>query len=155
MTPGRCLFFGMFLLSVTGCGGPAPKAEAVVQASGMVKLNGRPTPGVRVVFHPTGNNKSLGGCWAMTDDQGKFKAMTLSNKEGIPAGSYHVTFSRYVTPEGTPLPANESPTMTKSSESVAPKWSNISAAGLHNKIEIPDKGTTTLDFNISSVPKKS
>jgi hypothetical protein len=110
--------------------------------------------GIRLTFHPTGENKAVGGCWAITDSQGRFKVMHLSNKEGIPAGSYHVTFSRFVKPDGSVLPLGESPTMTSSSESVAPNWSDVSMAHLHNKIDIPEKGSTGLDFNISTAPRR-
>ena len=56
--------------------------------------------------------------------------------------------------DGSPLEENESPTMTQCSESIAPRWNEVSLAGLQNKVVIPDKGATNLDFNISTAAKK-
>jgi len=146
---------GVLLLTLAGCGGSVEaKPEALVPAEGVVKLDGRPMEGIRLTFHPTAENKAVGGCWAITDNQGRFKVMHLSNKEGIPAGAYHVTFSRFLKPDGSFLGPGESPTMTSSSESIAPNWSDVSMAHLHNKIDIPEKGSIGLDFNVSTAPKR-
>ncbi|WP_373653246.1 carboxypeptidase-like regulatory domain-containing protein [Schlesneria sp. DSM 10557] len=155
MTVGRSLLLiWLCLVSFSGCGSNQPKAETLVPASGTVKVNGRPAEGVRITFHPTDDTKAQGGCWAMTDAEGKFTVTHLSNKPGIPAGNYFVTFSQFVKPDGKPLAANESPTMTPSTQAIAARWSDVGKAGMHNKTTIPDKGTTSLDFIISTSAKK-
>lgn len=154
MTPIRKLLLGLSVAFAIGCGVSGPKPENLVPVSGTVKFNGRPAERIRLTFHPTGENKALGGCWGITDSQGKYTVKCMTNKEGIPAGTYHVTFSRFVKPDGSPLGANESPTMTTSSESVAPLWSDVSRAKLHNKVDVPEKGSTSLDFSISGIQKK-
>jgi len=142
-------------ISVLGCGGGGPKPEKLVPASGMVKLSGRPTPGVRLSFRPIENTKAVGGCWAITDNDGKFKVIHFSSKEGIPPGKYEVLFSRRVRPDGTPLGDNESPTMVESRESISAMYNDPARAGMHNRIEVPEKGVTDLDFNVSAAaPKK-
>ena len=107
-----------------------------------------------MTFHPTDNTKALGGCWAKTDSQGKYTVTHLTNKPGIPAGTYFATFSQFVKPDGKPLADNESPTMTQCTQSISPRWSEISKAGLHNKVVIPEKGSSSLDFNVSTTAKK-
>ena len=142
-------------ISVLGCGGGGPKPEKLVPASGIVKLNGRPTPGVRLSFRPIENTKAVGGCWAITDNDGKFKVIHFSSKEGIPPGKYEVLFSRRVKPDGSPLGDNESPTMVESRESISAMYNDPSRAGMHNRIEVPEKGVTDLDFTVSlATPKK-
>ncbi|WP_397569119.1 hypothetical protein [Schlesneria sp. T3-172] len=143
------------LIGTLGCGKSGPKPEKLVPAAGLVKVNGRPLAGVRLSFQPIENNKAVGGCWAITDNDGKFKVIHVSSKEGIPPGKYEVYFSRRVKPDGSPLGENESPTMVQSRESVSAMYSDPSRAGMHNRIEIPEKGVTDLDFTIStSAPKK-
>jgi hypothetical protein len=152
MTIGGIWIAVAAIAAACGCGAPKPKPETLVPVSGIVKLDGKPTEGIRMMFHPTGETKGLGGCWAITDQDGKFKVIHWSNKEGLPPGSYHVVFSRKVKPDGTPLGKDDSPTMTQSIESIAPMYSNIAKAGLHNKVDVPDKGVSNLDFTLNSVP---
>lgn len=143
---------GLSLL--VGCGGSSTRSESLVPVSGVVKVNGRPLDGVRMAFHPTGENKSLGGCWAVTDSSGSFTVTHVSKEEGIPEGEYHVTFSRFVKDDGSALGPDESPTMTRASESIAPLWSDVSKVGNHNKIQVPASGTDSLSFSVSTAPLK-
>lgn len=155
MTVERRLILGLFLCSLLGCGAKGPKPEVLVPASGSVNLNGRPAEGVRMTFHPTEGTKAVGGCWAKTDSQGKYTVMHVTNKPGIPVGTYFVTFSQFVKPDGKPLGDNESPTMTQCTQAISPRWNDITKAGMHNTAVVPEKGSSSLDFNISTSPKNS
>jgi len=134
-----------------GCGGASGPHEKLVEASGLVKLDGKPTSGIRLSFLPTASTKAVGGCWAITDDDGHFTVMHLSNKEGIPPGQYDVLFSRRVKPDGTPLGETDSPTMVQSEETISKMYSDPAKIGLHNKVDITEKGATSLDFALSSM----
>jgi len=147
-------FLLLLFAACQGCGGSGGVTEKLVPVSGMIQLDGRPSAGVGLSFMPAPGTKAVGGCWGVTDAEGKFKVIHLSNKEGIPPGKYHVLFSRKVKPDGTPLGANESPTMTQSQESIAKMYSDPAKVGLHNLADIPEKGTTNLDFKISSASLK-
>lgn len=149
----RCLTT-LVLTVCIGCGGSSGPAEKLVEASGMVKLDGKPTPGIRLSFLPNAGTKAVGGCWAVTDDDGHFSVVHLSNKEGIPPGKYDVLFSLRVKPDGTPLGENDSPTMVQSQETISKMYSDPAKIGLHNKVDIPEKGATSLDFALSSVKMK-
>jgi hypothetical protein len=147
-------FLLLLFAACQGCGGGGGVTEKLVPVSGMIQLDGRPSAGVGLSFMPAPGTKAVGGCWGVTDAEGKFKVIHLSNKEGIPPGKYHVLFSRKVKSDGTPLGANESPTMTQSQESIAKMYSDPAKVGLHNLADIPAKGTTNLDFKISGAPLK-
>ncbi len=45
-----------------GCGGSSARQEKLVQATGTVKLDGRPTAGIRLYFQPVSGTKAVGGC---------------------------------------------------------------------------------------------
>ena len=145
-----CLVFSFLI----GCGGTGAIQEKLVPASGMVQLDGKPTEGVTLTFLPIAATKSAGGNWATTDKDGKYKVMTASNKEGIPPGQYQVLLSLKVKADGSPLGKNESPTMVQSRELIAPMYSDPGKLGLHNKIDVPEKGANNLDFKVTSAPVK-
>jgi hypothetical protein len=86
----------VFLVAVVaGCGGE-PK---LLDVTGTVLLDGKPTERVEVHFFPVDENpkyfpfrRSLG----LTDKAGKFYLTCGGGKRGIEAGDYKVTFSRWV-----------------------------------------------------------
>lgn len=138
-----------------GCGGGSKvKVEKLVPASGIVQLDGRPTPGIRLSFQPVSGTNAVGGYWAMTDDEGKFTVMHLSKKEGLPPGKYEVLLSRRVKPDGTPLGENESPTMVQSRESISKMFSDPAMAGLHNRVDVSENGNNSIEFKVTSVKAK-
>jgi hypothetical protein len=145
------LLLGLQTFAVVGCGGTTVKAEKLVAASGNLMLDGRPMEGVRLFFQPLEGTKSAGGCSAITDQNGSFKVTHWSNKEGCPPGKYQVLISRKLKDDGTPLAGNESPTMVRATETISKMYSDPAKSGTHNTVEIPDKGTTSLDFKISSI----
>jgi hypothetical protein len=117
-------------------------------------MDGKPAANVRMRLVPNNDTtKTVGGAWAMTGEDGKFKVMHWTNKEGIPAGSYLVTFSKYVKPDGTPLQAGESPAMVNAKELVAPMWSNPTPdlmVAIARRVDIPESGRSDIAFAITS-----
>jgi hypothetical protein len=144
-----------FVVTLTGCGGSggAP-IENLVPASGTVKLDGKPAEGVRIRLVPANDTtKSVGGAWAVTEEDGTFTVMHWTKKEGIAPGSYVITFSKLVKPDGSPLDDSESPAMVQAKESIAPKWSAPDAdkmTAMARRVDIPDAGKSDIDFSISS-----
>ena len=149
--------FGVSIaFGVHGCGSELakPKEEKLVPASGIVKVDGKPSKGVTLLFHPADEKKNLGGCWGQTDDDGKFTVTHPSNKPGIPFGTYYVTLSRFLKPDGT-VPDKKEPFITSgATESIAEKWSAIAKVKQRNVTIIPDNGTSSLEFEIASIKKK-
>ena len=64
----------------------------MVQVSGTVTVDGQPTEGVKLIFHPAGDNKNALPATAASGPGGSF-SVTTNLESGIPKGSYKVTAS--------------------------------------------------------------
>lgn len=137
-----------------GCGSSARISEKLVEASGSVLLDGKPVEGIRLSFQPLSGTKAVGGCWAVTDEDGSFKVTHFSNKSGLPPGKYQVLFSRRVKKDGSVMGPDESPTMVQSQESISKMYNDPARAGKHNQVEVFEDGTSDLNFKISSEKSK-
>ena len=146
----RILFLGSLLLMVSGCGDSGPKDSVykLVPVSGTVTFDGKPAVGAFISFKPTGTTNGNGAS-AAVDAVGKFKITNPNGKEGIPVGSYVVLVSRIVLAEGSPAPGSPGFIPNAGAETMPPLWSDISKAGDHNTITIPDIGNTKLEFAIT------
>jgi hypothetical protein len=75
-----------------------PKREPTFPVSGVIKIDGTPTPMVRVFMFPEDKLpewfEPLRGAphFATTDNDGKFKISTYESGDGAPAGKYVVCF---------------------------------------------------------------
>ncbi len=69
-------------------------------------MNGQACSGVTVMFWDANSTQSYQGRYGLgqTDREGKFSLKSSSDKEGIAAGTYKVTFSKQVMADGKPLP---------------------------------------------------
>lgn len=142
-----------------GCGGSAKVPnEKLVPASGAIKLDGKPVAGVRIRLTPFNDTtKTVGGAWALTDDQGAFDVMHWTNKKGIVPGSYQITFSKMLKPDGTPLGDKDSPAMVNAKEVIAPQWSTPvvdQRLAVTRRVDIPESGKDNIEFAITSSVKK-
>lgn len=92
---GILVLFSVVALTVwtSGCGGGRPK---LIQATGTVKLDGKPLAGAIVSFQPVA--AEAGGFQrpssAVTDSEGKFTPGTFGEKDGLPAGKYRVAVQK-------------------------------------------------------------
>lgn len=77
------------LLASTGCG---KKGLGIYPVSGVVKVDGNPTPGVMVIFCPVDAADAVKKLrpYAFTDAEGKFQLTTNEKGDGAPAGHYKV-----------------------------------------------------------------
>lgn len=140
--------------SFTGCSESmeAP-VEKLVGASGTIKVDGKPMGAVRIRLTPINDTKSVGGSWAVTKDDGTFALTHWTNEAGIAPGSYLITFSRLVKPDGSPLGERDSPAMVQAKETIAKNWSNPepdAMASVTRRVDIPDGGKTDIDFTIAT-----
>ena len=138
-----------------GCGGGGPEApvENLVKGSGTIKVDEKPVGGVRIRLTPINDTKSVGGSWAVTKDDGTFSLTHWTNAEGIAPGSYLITFSRLVKPDGTPLGEKDSPAMVQAKETIATVWSNPEPdqmAMLTRRVDIPEGGKSDIEFSITA-----
>lgn len=130
----------LMMVGLVGCGnssgGPQQK---LVPVSGTVTYAGERLPGLRVLFVPL--NKTAGqGAFAVTESDGKFELEQQSQETGVPAGQYAVMFSRYVKPDGTPIPAGTSPTEAGGVEAIPSMWNDPAQTGPHNTVTVSDGG---------------
>lgn len=154
----RVRFFAGIVLVLScclqGCSGP-PEApvEKLVGGSGTVKIDGEPAANVRIRLTPINETKSVGGAWAVTKDDGSFKLTHWTNEEGIGPGSYLISFSRLLKPDGTPLGEKDSPALVQAKETIAVEWSNPEPdqmSALMRRVDIPDSGKSDIDFTITA-----
>jgi hypothetical protein len=85
----------IFSLLITGCsqpprGGPREKTYPV---TGVVVVDGEPTEMVEVVCHPDGESSKIKyDVSTMTDKDGQFSLTTYQSGDGLPEGTYILTF---------------------------------------------------------------
>ena len=93
---GIILLLGV--LPLLGCSSDAVPVETVL---GTVTLDGQPAEDITVTF--TSKDGSSRAAIGRTNERGTFEMITGgSNRNGVMAGDYHVTFARYilVAPDG-------------------------------------------------------
>lgn len=87
----------------TGCS----SRPALVSVKGTIRIDGKLIAGVAVYFWPTvdrgGDPNKQGYGTAYTDAEGRFAVKNLFGEEGLYAGEYKVTFSRFIDSEGKPI----------------------------------------------------
>ena len=98
----RCLVLSAILIPafwLAGCSGPKdPKREPTFAVTGVVQIDGKPTPSVQLfVFSadkaPEVINNLLGAPhMATTDSKGKFQISTFATGDGAPVGNYVIAF---------------------------------------------------------------
>ena len=143
----RCKNFVVLGMTLTllGCGGSsAPPHEDLVPVSGTVKLGGKPAAGVFVSFVPVGATKGQGAS-GVTDESGKFVLEhNATHKPGIAVGDYVANLSKWVMPDGSPLPKDKAPHMVGATNAIPKAWTDGPG---QNTSKVP-AGGSTIDFDI-------
>jgi hypothetical protein len=87
-----CLGVGLLLV---GCESDEPKPErvATIPVSGLVRFEGKPLAGARVVLHPIRPAEGIPRPVGVTDASGMFRLRTFVTDDGAPLGDYRVTVS--------------------------------------------------------------
>jgi hypothetical protein len=141
------------LFIVAGCS-DQPK---YVEVSGIVRLNGEPYPNAVVTFQPIGstNDENPGrGSSGITDSNGRFVLRTDDGHTGAVVGKHRVRImTKY---EGQPIdpnvgsPDNPPPRKGAFRDPIPLEWN----ADSQKTFEVPAKGTSTADFDITSPVKR-
>jgi hypothetical protein len=144
----RMTHTGLLLLTLVlaGCldSAPAPPKEDLVPVSGKVTVGGKPVEGVTVAYVPSGATQGQGAS-GVTDSEGQYKLVhNATKKEGVAVGDYTVQLSKWVLPDGSPLPKDKAPHMAGAVNMISPRWAEFSKA---NEVKVPAGGTTK-DFDV-------
>ncbi len=143
---GSLILLGLVL---SGCGGSSRATPGVelVPVEGTVKLAGKPTSDILISLTPYGPTKG-NGAWGKTDSSGAFKLIHLSSQEGVEPGEYVASFSYLVTPDGTPVPPNTSPTEVSSVQAIASPWTETTSEQLSQRVNVKKEGMMPLSFDV-------
>jgi len=118
---------------LVGCGGGGPKPGETVPTfpvTGVVKIDGKPTPMVRVMMFPLDHMpewiETNGGAphWANTDPEGKFQITTYNAGDGAPAGEYALFFYWEGIPTNVGLVNPDEPPLDPQSQKFNAKYLN-------------------------------
>lgn len=131
------------LLAGAGCG----KSD-VVPVSGTVTLDGSPLARATVVFEPDSDAKEPGpGSTGVTDENGRFTLqIATTNAPGAIVGKHRVRITAY---EGDTDPPSSDPNAAKSvfrKPILPPEYNGQTRLAF----EVPAKGTTDANFNLTS-----
>jgi hypothetical protein len=131
-----------------GCGeSVTPPHEDLVPISGTVKLGGQPLAGVHVAFVPVGSTRGQGAT-AVTDETGEYELIhNATQQPGVAAGDYVVQFTKWVQPDGSPLPDKTAPHLVNAVNLIPPGWGGGGDAGPQAQIKV-STSTPTFDFEI-------
>jgi hypothetical protein len=89
--------FLAFAAGILGCGQKAKPVE-LVEAEGVVTINGQPLPNAQVTFTPTADVLGPAIATGVTDDKGHFR-LTCNGQSGAAAGENMVTIKEGPTPD--------------------------------------------------------
>lgn len=135
-----------------GCGGAPDKHAAArkptVNASGVVKHNGKPVEGATIVLEPVGDAGIAAS--AVSDSDGSFSLSAYPGVDGAVAGSYKVLITKVEAGDNvivTDDTHDEAPKKPNKPASLIPaKYSKSATSGL--TADIPAAGTDSLAFDL-------
>ncbi|WP_337174963.1 hypothetical protein [Paludisphaera sp.] len=144
-----------------GCGDGEPvdeigdrlaQLENLVPASGVVRVDGKPAPGVVIAL--------FSGSWAPahgeTDEEGRYTLETAARPGAVP-GTYKVTLSRLISTDGVVLGLADrsgftpNPAVATATEEMPADLASMDRTAL--TVTIPPGGSESLDFNVEAPPK--
>jgi hypothetical protein len=126
----------------------APSGPPLVPVSGKVQLDGKPLANAIVTFTPTGATLGIGSD-AVTNEAGEYKLKSRRTGDGAVVGTYKVTISKLLMPDGSEPVFDEKnpPASSPAKESLPLKYSNQARTTLTATVA---EGGTTLDFSLQS-----
>lgn len=135
---------GILAVWTPGCRDGRP---ALIQATGTVKLDGKPLAGAIVSFQPVaqGTDGFLRPSSAVTDAEGKYAPGTYGEKDGLPAGKYRVAIQKRE-PVGTAGSQSSEP--AKYQWITPRRFADPNSSGL--EVEVTSSGLEPAVFDLES-----
>lgn len=134
----RLWLTGILTCLLCGCGSDGPDYSAeVVPVTGKISTSdGTPVANAQVFFVPTGDKGRAAE--GMTDEAGKYTLTTQNGGPGAVPGDYNVSVSKFVTPDGSPVPEGTFPADVGAVESIPSAYSAYGQSRL--KATVPEGG---------------
>ena len=139
-----CLILSLVVLS--GCMEAGKTRDIKLEpVTGTVKLDGQPLAGANVQFLANGG---MGYSYGATDASGKYVLKAADGREGVEAGAYKVTVTKFAKPDGSPLPNDLPPdeSAAQGVEHMPAKYADPEQTEL--TADVP-AGGKTFDFDLS------
>ena len=121
----------MLVVASCGCSGGSDEESLpdLAAASGTITMDEKPLAGAIVYFYPTEEGLGSDVPSGFTDEAGKYELKIRAGedtKTGAVSGQYKVVISRFVKPDGTPVPfdSEEPPAMLGAHESIPLEYSD-------------------------------
>jgi hypothetical protein len=113
---------GMLILAA-GCGQTGGGGGDTVPVAGTVTLDSQPLAGATLFFNPSGSTKGHGGS-AISGPDGKYAVLSPQGTKGLPTGTYKVTVTLRLRPDGTPPPPDVPPIESDAVETLPARYSS-------------------------------
>lgn len=94
------LLAGIILVGCSSSKPPGPPRVKTYPVTGIIHVDGKPTAGVQISFYPHENAATTAIVMTTSGDGGKFAATTYAGNDGLPDGTYKMTFVIDETPDG-------------------------------------------------------
>jgi hypothetical protein len=142
----NCIPLGLLVLLIAGCG-RASNEPRLVPVSGTVTRDGKPLSGATVTFIPVGETRGNDAS-GRTDSTGKYSLADPKGRPGTAAGTYKVTISRLLLPDGSEYKPDPSvaPIDSPARESLPPHYSELDRTRLEARVA---EGGGTIDFPLT------
>jgi hypothetical protein len=132
------------LVFLVGCQKRASDA-GLVPVGGTVRLDGKPLAKATVTFIPQGATRGFGS-EAVTNEAGEFKLKSRRAGDGAVAGTYKVTISKRLMPDGSePVFDNKTSEIDSPAKETLPLTYSTREKTMLTAT-VPEGGTSTLEF---------
>jgi hypothetical protein len=147
----RFVVLSVVAVLAVGCSGKDPNLPELLGVNGVVTLDGQPVQDAVVCFHPIGTTRGT-EAFGRTDADGHYELKSRHLGTGTPVGEYRVIVSKFVMPDGSPLPDDKDfdPMTANVRQVLSPQYSNPENSTL--KATVP-QGGGTIDFPLTSKPQ--
>ena len=125
------------------CGCNSSSGPQIVPTTGVVRFNGKPLVGARVVFHPASGRPAQ----ATTDNEGKFRLSTLRPSDGAVVGMHQVTVTEARSQvEKMPAAGEQVVTPPVAAGGLPNNYSKPETSGLEYEVKANAKNDFALDL---------